>query len=100
MQYTASSLSEPIVRLLAPVLRTRVRWSGIPSTWPQAASWSSQTLDRAITDLYRPAIERIGRMAFRLRGMQEARVTTYLRYVVLALLVAFALLFLPLRVRP
>jgi formate hydrogenlyase subunit 3/multisubunit Na+/H+ antiporter MnhD subunit len=100
MQYTASSLSEPIVRLLAPVLRTRVRWSGIADRWPRSASWSSQVLDRAITDLYRPAIERIGAMALRLRGMQEARVTTYLRYVVLALLVAFALLFLPLRVRP
>jgi formate hydrogenlyase subunit 3/multisubunit Na+/H+ antiporter MnhD subunit len=100
MQYTASSLSEPIVRLLAPVLRTRVRWSGIAGQWPQSASWASQALDRAITDLYRPAIERVETMAMRLRGMQEARVTTYLRYVVLALLVVLGLLFLPLRGRP
>jgi NADH:ubiquinone oxidoreductase subunit 5 (subunit L)/multisubunit Na+/H+ antiporter MnhA subunit len=100
MQYTASSLSEPIVRLLAPVLRTRVRWSGIAGHWPQSASWASQALDRAITDLYRPAIERVEAMAMRLRGMQEARVTTYLRYVVLALLVVLGLLFLPLRGRP
>ena len=100
MQYTGSSLSEPIVRLLAPVLRTRIRWSGIAERWPQSASWTSQALDRAVTDLYRPAIERMGTMALRLRAMQEARVTTYLRYLVLALLVAFALLFLPLRVKP
>jgi hypothetical protein len=53
-----------------------------------------------MADLYRPTFERFARASARLRSLQEARVTTYLRYVVLALLVAFALLFLPLRVHP
>jgi hypothetical protein len=35
-----------------------------------------------------------------MRDLQEPRVTTYLRYLVLALLVALALLFLPIVVRP
>ncbi len=100
MQYTASSLSQPMAHILASVVRTRVRSSGPTGLWPVSSFWASQTLDRAVTDFYRPAFERLGVLTARLRGLQEARVTTYLRYVVLALLVAFALLFLPVRVRP
>ena len=100
MQYTASSLSEPIVRIYSGVVRTRVRWSGLAGPWPASASWESQTLDRAVTDVYRPVFTRLSGLLTRLRALQEARVTAYLRYMVLALLVVLALLFLPVGVRP
>jgi formate hydrogenlyase subunit 3/multisubunit Na+/H+ antiporter MnhD subunit len=100
MQYTASSLSEPIAREVALLLRTRVRWTGIEGLWPRSASWGSTTLDRAVTGVYRPALSRVSGFMTKLRNLQEPRVTTYLRYVVLALLVSLALLFLPVGMRP
>ena len=100
MQYTASSLSEPIARSYPGVVRTRVRWSGLGGVWPSAASWTSQTLDRAVTDVYRPAFAWASGLMTRLRALQEPRVTTYLRYLVLALLVVLGLLLLPVGPRP
>ena len=100
MQYSGSSLSEPLARQLAPLLRTRVRWSGIAGPWPASASWNSQTLDRAMTDLYRPLNARVSGLLARLRALQEPHVTTHLGYMVLALLIVLALLFLPVRVGP
>jgi formate hydrogenlyase subunit 3/multisubunit Na+/H+ antiporter MnhD subunit len=100
MQYTGASLSEPLARQLAPVLRMRVRWSGLGGLWPASASWNSQALDRAITDVYQPLTTRLSGALARLRELQEPHVTTHLRYMVLALLVALALLFVPIRVGP
>ncbi len=100
MQYSASSLAEPIGRVFAPLLRTRVERHGPEGHWPAKASWRSRTPDRTMTGVYRPALGGLSALMLRLRGLQEPRVTTYLRYMVLALLVLLGLLFLPIVVRP
>jgi formate hydrogenlyase subunit 3/multisubunit Na+/H+ antiporter MnhD subunit len=99
MQYTGASLAAPVVQPFAPVLRPHVEVGGLGGHWPSAASWRSRTLDRTVTGLYRPMMERGTRLLGRLRDLQEPRVTTYLRYVVLALLVVLGLLFLPIVAR-
>ena len=95
MQYTASSLSAPLAAALRPLLRPQVRHSGLAMRWPVRAHWESRTLDRTMSDLYRPAATRISGLFARLRGLQEPHVTTHLRYLLFALLVVLALLFLP-----
>jgi hypothetical protein len=100
MQYSASSLAQPIAGAFAALLRTRVERSGPGGHWPAKASWRSRTLDRTVTGVYRPAFGGLNALLLRLRDLQEPRVTTYLRYVVLALVVVLALLFLPIVPRP
>ncbi len=76
MQYTGTSFSEPMTRLLRPLLRT-------------------ETQDRALVDLYLPLFAAIGRAGRRLRGFHQARVTGSLLYIGATVLVVLALLFLP-----
>jgi len=100
MQYTGASLAEPIGRLFAALLRTRIERHGPQGYWPAAASWRARTIDRTVTGVYRPALGGLSAVMLRLRDLQEPRVTTYLRYLVLALLVVLGLLFLPIVARP
>lgn len=100
IQYSASSLSEPIARVLAPALRTRVERVIPAGLWPARAAWRSHTPDRVLDGVLLPAYAALSRLLARLRGLQEPRVTIYVRYVALALLVLLALLFLPLVPRP
>ena len=100
MQYSAASIAEPISRSFAPLIRTRIERHGPEGYWPAAASWRIRTFDRTVTGFYRPALEGLGMLLQRLRDLQEPRVTTYLRYVVAALLLVLGLLFLPVMVRP
>lgn len=102
MQYTGSSFAEPLTRPFATVLASRRDAAGPPGLWPEEASWRSYATDRAVTGLYRPASSRFRGVLLRLRRLQESGVTTYVRYVLVALLVVLALLFLPLplAVRP
>jgi formate hydrogenlyase subunit 3/multisubunit Na+/H+ antiporter MnhD subunit len=100
MQYTGASLAEPIGRLFAAVLRTRIERHGPRGYWPAAASWHARTVDRTMTGVYRPALGGLSALLLRLRDLQEPRVTTYLRYLVVALLIVLGLLFLPIVVRP
>jgi hypothetical protein len=53
-----------------------------------------------VTGVYRPALGGLSTVLMRLRDLQEPRVTTFLRYLVLALLVVLGLLFLPIVVHP
>jgi formate hydrogenlyase subunit 3/multisubunit Na+/H+ antiporter MnhD subunit len=100
IQYTGASLSEPIGRVLAPVLRTRVERVVPAGPWPAHAAWRSDTPDRVLGGIYLPAYAALSRLLARLRGLQDSRVTTYVRYVALALLALLALLFLPIGPRP
>jgi formate hydrogenlyase subunit 3/multisubunit Na+/H+ antiporter MnhD subunit len=95
IQYTGASLSEPIARVLAPALRTRIAREGPLGPWPAEAAWRSDTPDWALDTVGLPAFAALSRLLARLRGIQEPRVTTYVRYVALALLVLLGLLFLP-----
>lgn len=100
MQYTGASLAEPIGRLFGALLRTRIERHGPTGYWPAAASWHARTVDRTVSGVYRPALGGLSAVMLRLRDLQEPRVTTYLRYLVLALLVVLGLLFLPIVARP
>ena len=100
MQITGTSLSEPIARVLAPVLRTRFEREAPAGPWPAHAAWRSATPDRVLDGIYLPAYAALTRLLARLRGLQAPRVTSHMRYVALALLVLLALLFLPIGPRP
>ncbi len=100
IQYTAASLAEPIGRVLAPALRPRVERT-VPSTlWPAFGAWGYEMPDLVLDGVVRPAHAALSGLLSRFRGLQEPRVTTYVRYVALALLGLLALLFLPIGRRP
>jgi hypothetical protein len=97
MQYTASSFAGPITRILQPLLQSRVdRDIQAEGTWPKTASWRSVTPDRALAGLYQPMFQSIEQALLRLRGLQQGRVSTYLLYIVLTVLVLVASMILPL----
>lgn len=95
MQYTATSLSQPLTSLLQPALRTAVRASPPAGLWPAALSWESQTPERALVEFYRPAFRRVAELLGAFRQLHAGRVTVYLRYLAAALLVLVAWLFWP-----
>jgi NADH:ubiquinone oxidoreductase subunit 5 (subunit L)/multisubunit Na+/H+ antiporter MnhA subunit len=97
MQYTATSFAEPITRIFQPLLRGRIE-SDLPAqaVWPEAASWRSSTPDRALAGMYEPIFKSVERALLRLRGLQQGRVSTYLLYIVLTVLVLVASMILPL----
>jgi hypothetical protein len=100
MQYTASSFAEPITRIFQPLLRSRIE-SDLPAeaVWPEAGSWRSSTPDRALAGMYEPVFKSVERALLRLRGLQQGRVTTYLLYIVLTVLVLVVSMILPLGAR-
>ena len=102
MQYSSTSFGGGLTSVMQPVLQGRgARGAAAEgrgawgSPWPMAAAWSSSTPDRVMEGLYRPFVARVDRVATRLRALHRARVTTALLYVVGALSVLLALLFLP-----
>jgi hydrogenase-4 component B len=100
MQYTATSFAEPITRIFQPLLKSRIE-SDLPAetVWPEAASWRSSTPDRALAGMYVPVFKAVERALLRLRGLQQGRVSTYLLYIVLTMLVLVASMILPLGAR-
>jgi hydrogenase-4 component B len=97
MQYTATSFAEPTTRIFQPLLRSRIE-SDLPTgaVWPEAARWRSTTPDRALAGIYLPVFKSVERALLRLRGLQQGRVSTYLLYIVLTVLVLVASMILPL----
>ena len=95
MQYSATSFSEPLSRLMQGALNTETVQHGITEPWPAAASWSSVTRDRVLVGIYEPLFAQVARAAGRLRSMHRARVTTSLVYIVGAMMLLLTLLFLP-----
>ena len=98
MQYTATSLAQPMTRILQPLLHTEVRHLVDPAPaaiWPSAARWASRTADRVLVSLYLPLFAAVARAGRRLRAYHQARVTASLLYIGATVLVVLALLFLP-----
>jgi NADH:ubiquinone oxidoreductase subunit 5 (subunit L)/multisubunit Na+/H+ antiporter MnhA subunit len=95
MQYTATSLAEPVTRVFRPLLRTLVRWTPPRGLWPAALSWEAETPERTMVELYRPAFHRLVHALGFLTRLQGGRVMVYLRYVAIALLVLLLWLFVP-----
>jgi hydrogenase-4 component B len=100
MRYTATSFAEPITRIFQPLLRSRIE-NDLPAepVWPEAASWRSTTPDRALAGIYVPVFKSVERALLRLRGLQQGRVSTYLLYIVLTVLVLVVSMILPLGAR-
>jgi hypothetical protein len=98
MQYTATSLAEPMTRILQPLLRTETRQLAEPARtpiWPRAVHWASRTADRVLVSVYVPLFAALGRAGRRLRSFHQGRVTGSLLYIGATVLVVLALLFLP-----
>jgi hydrogenase-4 component B len=95
MQYTASSLSQPVTRMLEPALRTTVEEHLPTGLWPATMNWESRTPERALAEVYRPAFRRIADWLGFFRRLQEGRVMVYLRFIGVALLVLLVWLFWP-----
>lgn len=95
MQYTASSLAQPITRVLQPALRTAVSWSPPRGLFPGALTWESRTPERALVELYRPGFVRLSWLLGFFTRLQEGQVMVYLRYVALTLLGLLVWLFFP-----
>lgn len=100
MQYTATSFAQPITRIFQPLLRSGIE-SDLPAeaVWPETASWRSSTPDRALAGIYLPVFRSVERVLLRLRGLQQGRISTYLLYIVLTVLVLVASMLLPFGVR-
>jgi len=95
MQYTASSLAQPITRVLQPALRTAVSWAPPRGLSPGPLTWESRTPERALVELYRPAFVRLSRLLGFFTRLQEGQVMVYLRYLALTLLGLLVWLFFP-----
>ena len=95
MQYTATSLSQPLTSVLEPALRATVSERLPAGLWPSTMNWESRTPERALAEVYRPAFVRLAEWLGFFRRLQEGRVMVYLRYVGVALLVLLLWLFWP-----
>jgi hypothetical protein len=99
MQYTSTSFSEPLTRIMQSVLRTEVDSEAtgvrIGARWGGPARRTTDTPDRVLVGFYRPLFAVIERGGAALRAFQRPRVTVSLLYIVATVLVLLALLFLP-----
>ncbi|HEX7942044.1 MAG TPA: hypothetical protein VF488_09580, partial [Gemmatimonadaceae bacterium] len=97
MQYTSTSFSEPLTRVLEPLLQTKVRQERVATAaatraWPLGMRWASHTADVVLARIYQPLFAMTGRAASRLRRLHQARVTTWLLYIVATVLVLLAVM--------
>ena len=85
MQYTASSFSAPVLRAFGAI--------AAPSVDRGAASLSTGSGDRVLGTLVLPLWKRVRHAAESLRPLQEGRITRYLQYMVLTVLLLLGALF-------
>jgi hydrogenase-4 component B len=90
MQYTASSFSQPIVGLFAPMLGTRVSSVRPFGMFPRKASLETATPDSFRERVFRPIFGEIDRVLSQLRRIQEGRVQVYVLYIALTLVALLA----------
>ncbi len=100
MQYTSTSFSEPLTRVMAPLLRMNVQREPDVANprralWPaEPVAWTSSAPDRVLVGLYEPVFARIGRVGGWAGRRSPPRVATSLLYIVLTVLALLGLLFL------
>jgi formate hydrogenlyase subunit 3/multisubunit Na+/H+ antiporter MnhD subunit len=99
MQYTSTSFSEPLTRVMQPLLHidthSEVQGGRSGGVWPVRMVWSSRSADRVLTAVYLRVLTLVDRASVRIRAFQKPRVTTALLYIVLTMLLLLGLLFLP-----
>ena len=89
MQYTGSSFAAPLLSLFGPL-------SGV-HTKRTAASFETHATDIVLDDAALPAWRALQRAALRLRPIQQGRLSSYLLYVMAALVALLAYLSIGLR---
>ncbi len=86
MQYTATSFSQMLVHLFAWLLRPHIERPRITGVYPAASSFSTDVGDPVLDRAVRPAFAAAGRLAARLRFLQQGRVQMYVLYILIFLL--------------
>ncbi len=92
MQYTASSFGAPILAAFGSLAKPAVRRT--PTTYVTDAE------DRVLSRVVEPTWARVRTAAATLRPLQQGRVTTYLQYIVVTLIVLLGVLFASVARRP
>ncbi|MCC6678124.1 MAG: hydrogenase [Phycisphaerales bacterium] len=83
-QYSASSFAQALVAVFRRVVRPREHSPRVHRLFPRRASYRSHIHDVVLDEWIRPAIERISRLAMKLRALQTGRVQIYVLYILLA----------------
>jgi hydrogenase-4 component B len=92
MQYTASSFGAPILSAFGALAEPPARRT--------PTSFTTDAADRVLSRVILPAWARVRDVAARLRPLQQGRVTTYLQYMVLTLLLLLCVLLASVSRRP
>ncbi|MDE2290446.1 MAG: hypothetical protein KGL53_00070, partial [Elusimicrobia bacterium] len=87
MQYTASSLAEPLTSLFAGALGTRRSGAAPSGFFPRAASSEEETPDPARERLFEPLFKAVERGLGRLRWLQHGNLQLYVLNIAAALVV-------------
>lgn len=87
MQYTASSLVQPLTDFFHIVLRSRKQYPRIKDYFPQQTSFATETPDTFYQKVYRPFFESVYRLALKLRWFQHGRLQPYILYILVSLLI-------------
>lgn len=91
MAYTAGAITQPLVDLFAPVLRTRrhvVPFTGEPAT-PSDAAIAAETDDLALGGFWRPVFTRVARVFQRAHLLQNGSLHLYILIILVAVLALF-----------
>jgi hydrogenase-4 component B len=89
MQYTASSFGAPVLSAFGSAAK--------PPATRTPSSFATDPEDRVLSRVVGPAWARVRTAAAALRPLQQGRVTTYLQYIVVTLLVLLCVLFASVR---
>lgn len=87
MQYTASSLAQILVSLFSWPLQPRMHRPHVDSFFPREAKFESHVPEVVLDLIVQPVINRVGRMLFWFRVVQQGMVQVYLLYIVAILVV-------------
>lgn len=87
MQYTASSFAQSLVDLLSWALRPDTHRPAVAQPFPATADFHAHVPDTVLDRTLRPAFALAGRLAGRLRPLQQGSVHLYLLYILLAVVV-------------
>jgi hydrogenase-4 component B len=86
MQYTGSSLVQPIVRMFRGVLISRRRFAPPEGLLPTDSAFSTRTPDLFRETVWKPMFAGVGGALSRFRGLQHGRLQLYVLYLVLTLI--------------
>jgi hydrogenase-4 component B len=87
LQYTGSSLVQPVTSLLAMLLPMRTNLNPPQGYFPQSASLSTETFDFWQERLYKPVFALIGWALSKLRWLQHGLTHLYVLYIAVTVLV-------------